>query len=284
MWALEPICAKLAYQSSETLATSAVRAVFVVPVALGYIFLTGQHLRVPRRQWAPIVYIALAATVLADLVYLYAISLSGYPVVNAVLIGHMQPVFVVLICWAILKEDRMNRFDYLGIAIMVVSGLFVATRTTENLRQLQFGTAGDGLVLIATVAWATTTIAMRKYLRDVHAGVLTFYRYAIAAIVLCLWTTLRSGLSAPNRYQILVGLIVGVGTILYYEGLKRIKAAQVSALELSTPFFAAALAFVALRETVTAMQAGGMVLLAVGVWCLAKHEPEPAGTSSSPDS
>jgi len=65
---------------------------------------------------------------------------------------------------------------------------------------------------------------------------------------------------------------VGAGTILYYEGLKRIKAVQVSALELSTPFFAALLGFLILGEWVTVMQISGMILLFIGVFFLSKKE------------
>jgi len=59
---------------------------------------------------------------------------------------------------------------------------------------------------------------------------------------------------------------------MYYEGLKRIKAAQVSALELSTPFFAALLGFLILKELVTVMQISGIVLLVVGVFLLSRKE------------
>jgi drug/metabolite transporter (DMT)-like permease len=54
--------------------------------------------------------------------------------------------------------------------------------------------------------------------------------------------------------------------------MKRIKAAQVSAMELSTPFFAALLSFLILREVVTVMQICGMVLLFVGVCLLSRKE------------
>jgi drug/metabolite transporter (DMT)-like permease len=43
-------------------------------------------------------------------------------------------------------------------------------------------------------------------------------------------------------------------------------------MELSTPFFAALLAFLVLREGVTVMQISGMVLLFVGVCFLSKKE------------
>ena len=73
-------------------------------------------------------------------------------------------------------------------------------------------------------------------------------------------------------YQVLVGLVVCVGTILYYESMKRIKAAQVSALELSTPFFAVVFAFLILGEVVTVMQISGIVLLVIGVFLISRKE------------
>jgi drug/metabolite transporter (DMT)-like permease len=69
-----------------------------------------------------------------------------------------------------------------------------------------------------------------------------------------------------------VGVVVAAGTIAYYEGMKRIKAAQVSALELSTPFFAILLSFFLLGEPVTMMQVSGVMLLAGGVYCLSRKE------------
>ncbi len=86
------------------------------------------------------------------------------------------------------------------------------------------------------------------------------------------YLSLRSPLVFSNIYQILVGIVVGAGTIFYYEGLKRIKAAQVSALELTTPFAAALLGFCILAERITALQIAGMVLLFAGVCFLSKKE------------
>ncbi|MBI2675215.1 MAG: DMT family transporter [Candidatus Aenigmarchaeota archaeon] len=271
MWAIEPVFAKLSYENSDFLQTSAVRAIVVVLTALLYIFLRGKgNFRVTRKEVYPLAYIGLVGTVFADLIYFFA--LTSVPVVNAVLIGHMQPVFIILIAFFILKEDRLTKYDYLGILLMIISGLLVTTKTAENLAMLRFGTFGDLLVLAATAAWATTAIAMRKYLRNLDAGIITFYRFLVAAIVFVIYLTIISAIHIDNIYQILVGIVVGAGTILYYEGLKRIKAAQVSALELSAPFFAAVLALLILGEQVTLMQISGIFLLTAGVYFMSRKE------------
>jgi drug/metabolite transporter (DMT)-like permease len=271
MWAIEPVLAKLSYATSDFLETSAVRALFVSLVAIIYI-LSGKKrsLRIGKKEFSAAVYVSVVGTLLADLLYFFALTRA--PVINAVLIGHLQPIFIVLLGFAVLREDRLTRFDYLGILAMIVAGLLVTTRTLSNLYAFRLGSFSDLLLLVATVSWATTAIAMRKYARDVNAGVFTFYRFSIASIAFLIYLMATSSFAISNVYQILVGIVVGAGTILYYEGLKRIKAAQVSALELSTPFFAAALGLFALGERITTMQVCGMVSLFPGVYLLSKKE------------
>ncbi|MHC4435321.1 MAG: DMT family transporter [Planctomycetota bacterium] len=271
MWAFEPIFAKLAYRNSDFVQTSAIRAVFVALVAAFYIMLRRRRpAKVTGRQFSQLVYVALAGTMFGDLVYFYA--LTRVPVLNAVLLAHMQPIFIVLIGFFCLKEERLTKSDFAGIAVMIMAGVLVTTRTLENLSAVRLGTAGDVYVLLATGAWATTTIVVRKYLRDLDAGSITFYRYMVASAVFMAYLSLRSSLAFPNIYQVLVGVVVGAGTIFYYEGLTRIKAAQVCALELATPFFGALLGFFILSERVTAMQMTGVAVLFAGVYLLSKKE------------
>ena len=274
MWAIEPTVAKLAYTSSGVLQTATTRGIVTALVAMVYALATNRgSLRITKKQFPKLLAIALAGTVFADLLYFY--SLTKIPVINAVLIGHMQPVFIVLIGFLVLREDRLNLHDYIGIAILIVAGLLVSTRTLSNLAALRLGTYGDLVVLLATLGWATAGIIMRKYLTAMNAGVVTFYRFTIASAFLVVILLVSSDVNVPGIYEILVGVVVGVGYILYYESVKRIKAAQAAALELSTPFFAALLGFLILAETVTVMQILGIGALFLGIYFLSKKEEVP---------
>ncbi len=271
MWSIEPIFAKLAYRNSDFLQTSTIRAIFVSLTALLYGLITNKgNLRVNRRQLGALVYIALAGTVIADLLYLLA--LTRIQVINAVLLAHMQPIFIMLISFLLLKEEKLTKFDYMGMLVMMIAGFLVTTKTIGNLAELKLGTFGDVIVLMATLAWATTAVAMKKYLKDMNAGVVAFYRYAIAGTIFIIYSLFRSSVKISNIYQVLIGIVVGIGIILYYEGLKRIKAVQVSSLELSTPFFGSLLGYVVLKETVTVMQISGILIMFVGVYFLARKE------------
>ena len=271
MWAIEPILAKLSYVNSDFLHTSAIRAIFVTLTALVYVAITKKgNLKIKKKQLPKLVYIAIAGTLFADL--MYYLALTRIPVINAVIIGHMQPIFIILIGFLLLKEDRLTKLDYIGILFMIISGILVTTRNFRNFAAMRFGSVGDLIVLSATVAWATTAIAVRKYLKGMDAGVITFYRFLFASVVFVIYLIFTSSVTIANIYQVLTGIVIGVGTILYYEGLKRIKAAQVSAFELSTPFFAAILGFFILGELVSRMQIVGILLLLFGIYCLSKKE------------
>ena len=271
MWALEPIFAKLAYKDSDFISTSAIRAVIVTIIAAIYISFTNRNkFKATKKQIPKLIYLGVAGTVGADLLYFF--SLTKIPVVNAVLIGHLQPVFLILISFVVLKEDKLSKYDYIGIFIMMLAGIFVSTKTLDNLSSLKLGTLGDLFVLSATILWATTATVMRKYLKDLNSGIITFYRFLTASVIFIIYLFFNSSFVIPNIYQILLGVIVGIGTILFYESLKRIKAAQVAALELSSILYAAILVFFILNETVTIMQICGIVMLTLGIFLLSRKE------------
>lgn len=274
MWAIEPIFLKLSYENSDFIQTNTIRAIFALLVAFLYILLRRKpkDLKLPKKDILPMIYIALVATLFADFMYVY--SLTQVPVINAVIIGHMQPVFIVIFGIFILKSDKLTSFDYIGILMMIISGILVTTKTFENLLSLRLGTIGDLFVLSATIAWATTAIVTRKYVKHLNPGVLTFYRFSIAAFVLSVFLILNNRFFISSWYQIGIGIIVGIGTVLYYESITKIKAAQTAALELSTPVFATVLAFFMLSEIPTVMQLVGVIFLFFGIYFISKKEEE----------
>ena len=132
IWAIEPILAKLSYETSDFLHTSAIRAMIAALTAFLYILLTRKKvLSLTRQQLTPLFYIAIVGTLIAD--FMYFVSLSQIPVINAVIIGHMQPIFIIGFGFFFLKSDSLTKFDYLGICLLIISGLLVTTETLENL-------------------------------------------------------------------------------------------------------------------------------------------------------
>ena len=271
IWSIEPILAKLSYQQGGFLETFAVRVLIACLIAFLYILIRKRsEFRLKKHQVSATVYVAIIGTLVADFLYMFA--LTQVPVINAVIIGHMQPIFILFMALLLLKTDVPNKYDYIGIILMLISGFLVTSKTIENMANLQFGTIGDLVVLCATVAWASGAVVTRRYLRDLDAAVLTFYRFLPASCIFLLYLGWILFDFSVSIYQVGIGVLIGVGTILYYEGLKRLKAVQVSSLELSTPFFAAVLSFLILGELLSLVQVFGIILLFFGILSLSKKE------------
>ncbi|MFH1014262.1 MAG: DMT family transporter [Thermoplasmatota archaeon] len=269
MWAIEPVIAKLSYNQSDFLQTSMIRAFVISVFSLLLVLIARKPLiQKDKQKLKALTYLALFGTLGADLIYYYA--MTSIPVVNAVILAHIQPVFIILIGFFILKKESLHTFEYLGVLILMISAMLVTSQTIERIVQLNFGTIGDAMVLLATITWATTALTTRKYLTQIDASVITFYRFSLASLFFLFLVPFVN--LTINIYQITVGLVVGIGTISYYAGLKRLKAAQVSGIELAAPVFAAAIGYFVLQENITPLQILGMFMLFIGIYCISRKQ------------
>jgi len=270
LWGSQPILAKLSYLTSDVLHTSGISFIFGTLTAFLYVFVTKKELKINKTQVKSILYVTIVGTLFADVLYFYGFSLTSS--LNAVLIGHIQPVFIILITYPILKEEKLTFFDYLGGFLMLLSAVIVSSRTLNNLLSLRLGNFGDLVVLAATVAWASNAVVAKKYLMGLNSGLIVAYRYLIAAVVLIIYLLLFSYFVIDSIYQVFLGISIGVGMICYYEGLKILKAAQVGFIELCAPFSAAIFGWIILDEMFTFMQLLGLFVLVAGVYFISKKE------------
>ncbi|MBO8129898.1 MAG: DMT family transporter [Candidatus Marinimicrobia bacterium] len=265
MWALEPIVARYSYVNANFIQTTTIRAIVTTVMAFVYIVSTSgiESLKVKRSHLIKIAFIGIIGTTIADLLYFY--SFNHIPVINAVLIGHMQPIFIIILGLFIFSEEKHTGFDYIFIISMIIASLLITTKSTENLKSLKLGTYGDLLVLISTILWALSGIIAKKYLSGLYTGALVFYRFLTASVILSIITSIYVGLAISNYYQIISGIIVFVGYMLYYEGLKRLKTAVTSSLELTAPFFASLFGYAFFGETITFLQGLGLGLIIIAL-------------------
>lgn len=273
IWAIEVILVKFAYRTGGALDTLMIRNLIIAFIAIIYLTIINRtfslsNLKISRTEFYHILLISVVLTIADGFFYF---GLGKVSAVNGVLVSHMQPIFIVLFGYFLLRE-KLTKFDYVGILVMLFSALLVTTKTFDNLLALKFGSSGDFLILTAACIWGLCAVLTKKYLSKISAAHIVFYRFITAFVLLFIYIFSTSQLATPNNYQLILGVVVGIGIILYYEGFQRIKAAQVSALELASPFFAAILGFLILRETVTIFQIIGILLMFLGVYFLAKRE------------
>ena len=267
MWAIEAILGKMLFSSLTFVQVTASEVFFAALTAFAYIIARKEHMRFSRRSVGNFLVVGLVGTVFAPLMFF--LGLTQTLAVNATLIAHLQPLFVAIFGFFLLKE-RLHRQDLVAGVLVIFAVILITGRTTGNLANLKLGTLGDLVVLLATLSWAIVAIPGKQLTEEASSVVIVGYRFLIASVVFFPILLYLNQLIISSIYQVLLGIVVGLGYIFYYEGLKRVKASQVALTELSSPFFAAILAWNFLGEKTTPMQAIGAILLIFGLYILTR--------------
>jgi len=272
MWAIETILGKIMLSSLNFIQVTASEAFFATVTAFAFILLSGKPVMIKKTSLRDILSVGIVGTVLAPMIYFFGLTQTF--AVNAALIAHLQPFFVSILGFFFLKE-KLHKYDAVGGVLIGSAVILITGRTLNNIVNLKLGNMGDLIVLLSTLGWAFVAIPGKRLTKQISSVTIVGYRFLIASAVFLPTLLFFNQLEIKSIYQVLLGVIVGMGYIFYYEGLKRVKAGQVAITELSSPFFAAFLAWFLLGEHITVTQIIGAALLIMGLAILTRKETEP---------
>lgn len=268
IWAVEAVLGKMLFHSATFLQVAATEAFFAALTAFAYTLVRRTHMKLTRKNVSKLLAVGLVGTVFAPVMYFFGLSQTF--AVNASLIAHLQPLFVSLFGFYFLKE-RLQKRDFLAGLLIVCAAVLITSRTVDNLAAFTFGNLGDLTVVFATVSWAIVAIPGKQLTEETSSVLIVCYRFIIASLVFLPLLLILNQLVITSPYQILLGVLVGLGYIFYYEGLRRSKASHIALTELSAPFFTAILAWHFLGEIITPMQTIGATLLLCGLLVLTQE-------------
>lgn len=271
MWSIESVLARYSEKNSSSIKTAAFALLFGGLTALVYSLIKKESYKLTKKEWKSIWFIVIFGTAIAQ--PLYYLALSKTQILNAVLIVHTQPLFIILLGYFIMKE-ALTKYDYIGGFLSLIAAVFITSGSIKNILGLNIVTYGDIIALAAAIMWALAIFPAKMNLGKVSASVIVALRFCFASIFLLVYLFLFSNLKIDNVYQILIGITIGIGSIFYYEGVKRIKAAQVSFIELLAPFFAAIFGLYIFNESLTLLQIISFPILGIGLWMISKLHPK----------
>jgi len=267
MWAVEAILGKLLFPILTFVQVTASEVFFATLTTFPYILIRRERIKFEWKNIWNLLIVGLVGTVFAPLMYFFGLTQTF--AINATLIAHLQPLFIAILGFYFLKE-RLHKPDFIGGLLVISAAILITSRTVDNLASFKIGSFGDLMALLATLAWALVAIPGKQLAKITSSVTIVGYRFLIASVVFIPILLYSNQLVVNSTYQVLLGMLVGLGYIFYYEGLKRIKASQVALTELSSPFFAAVFAWYLLGEIMTSMQTAGFLLLTCGLFILAK--------------
>lgn len=203
----------------------------------------------------------------AEFIVLYK-SLRFTTVARATVFIYAAPLFVALGAALVLKSERLNPRQWLGLALA-----FLGVALAMLGRSAGGGAYGDMLALIAAALWAVTTILVRATsLRHADPVKVLLYQIAAAAL-LAPAAAYALGEPAPERLSAATAAVllwqgvavVAVSYVMWFWLLTNYAAAQLSAFTFITPLVGVFAGWLVFDEEVTPGFTAAIVLVLAGL-------------------
>jgi len=233
--------------------------------------------RAPFPRVAPrdlLYFVMLGVLGIAGAQFFYFYAISKIKVAAAILLHYLGPVFIALYA-AIFTREHLDRVTLTAICGALLGCALVVE--AYNLDLVTLNRAGIIGGVCAALAFATYSVMGEYGMRAYEPWTVLFFAFLFAAVI---WNILHPPLEAVFHAYSLVQwgwiLFIAVfGTILpfgfYFEGINRIRSTHASITATLEPITAAAMSWLFLGESLSALQVAGGILVIASVAILQAH-------------
>lgn len=226
--------------------------------------------RLSSRQWG---WLAASGAMLALHFLLWMASLRYTTVASSTVILTLEPLMVLLGSYWLFRTKANNMMLW-GMGIAIAGSIVIGA---GDFRLSGTALYGDALSFLGTVAVALHMLIGKKLREGVDAFPYNFWVFAFAASFLAVYNIVQghafTGYEAREWGIFLLLAIVPTlfGHYLFNWLLKYMNAAAVSMSVLGEPVIASLLAWLLLKESLSAYQLGAGVFILFGVWLFLRY-------------
>jgi drug/metabolite transporter (DMT)-like permease len=236
-------------------------------VLFGIAAARGEALAVPRHLWGQVVVAALL-NVSVWMGFTTA-SLLWLPAGQAVTLAYTTPVWAALLAWPMLRERPAPR--QIGAIVLGVCGVVISAGGA-GLGFAASRLPGVALALSAAVLFAFGTVLSKRAPIPLPSVALTAWQVALGCVPL-----LAGGLVFERAHFDALPAIgwvalaytafisMGMCYLLWFAGVRRLKASTAAVATLLTPIIGVAASSVVLKDPLTLAQAISLCLVVVGI-------------------
>jgi len=230
-----------------------------------------KELSIPRRSIPGIAILGLATG--AGMI----LGWSGLALLDpafASFLWRFSPVLIILLSLFVLGE-RLRMIEVLPMAVMVAGGALT------TLGRWHIVGPGVVLTLTACIAVAVQMLVVKMNVGRIHPNILVFYRVALAAFVIGLWTVARGRLildiSAPHLLVTLLGAFLGpcASFLLTFRSYRYWPLSRSSIILTAQPLLVLPMAYLVFGKIPSGLElAGGVVILAGAFFLVWLHRSQ----------
>lgn len=133
-----------------------------------------------RADWKPIAVIAMFQTVLQYAFYYIGLATAGS--VTASIVGGVNTFTSILVAALIFHQEKLTAPKLMGCALGLMGVALVNLRGSA----LSFRPMGEGLILLSSLAYATSTCLMKRFGRDANPMLLSGWQFLLGGMALSL--------------------------------------------------------------------------------------------------
>lgn len=232
-----------------------------------------------RRDWTALLALSVLGTALPTLLYFAALAMI--PASTTMLLYRTEPIFVILLSVAVLRQRIAARVWLLTLAAVACAYLIAAGRWAPPALGSQ-AARGALLVLASTALYAAATLLGKALLAKVSPLTLVWLRFSLALPLLAAIygreaISAAPQLDAQNWFWLLWmgGISSGLAYVFYYKGLQGSNAVIASVATLLGPVTGVTLSVLLLHESFTGWQVAGIAGLLATMYFLSTSDLGP---------
>jgi len=272
--AVQPILTKLAVGTINPLFAASVSSLIGVIIPL-ILLARNRELKIifSKKNLKELLMIGFFGTLMTYLLFFSGAKLTSG--INTAILLQSEPIYSLLLGYFILKEKITSK-QILSTLLIIVGVIIVIYNGAISFN------IGDLLILLTPLFYQLSHVIAKKTIKRIGTVAVQGGRYLYGGLMLLI----ISSLLGMNQFNILtdfqnlstlfmLGIIVaGIGTLSFYEAIKRINLSKATAMIAPYSVISVILAWFVLKETPTVYQIIGLVLILVGIFSLAKIRSE----------
>ncbi len=270
LWGANFVAIKVGNRGFPPLLSAGLRSVGATVLVGLWLAIRGQSLKSSRRQ----LFHGAVTGFLFSLEFLFLYAGTSYTSASrAILLVYTSPFWVALGAHFVLRDDRLSPTKIGGLALSFVGMLAVFRAPGIGLGPDHL--RGDALEVLAAIAWAATTLYVKRFIQPlgISAVQTLFYQVAFSAPVLLVAAAV-AGQRTPTEWRLdsvlaLLYQTVVVATISYITWfwlLQRAQASVVHSFTFFAPLFGVAFGALLLGDRLPFLLWLGLALVGSGIY------------------
>ncbi|MBE0461228.1 MAG: EamA family transporter [Candidatus Aminicenantes bacterium] len=270
-WAINFSVIKIALREFTPLGFNGIRLVFASGILLLFLFISGEGFLVSKKDLLMLCILGLCGNTVYQMLFIHGINLTTAS--NSSIIIAMSPVFIAMLSSSV-RHEKLNYAAWAGILISFVGFYFVVTKQSGNFQFSLKNIQGDLMIFSGILFWAVYTVFSKPLLEKISPLKLTSLTMSIGTVFyipFCL-KDVREISFGKVSFQAWAGLFysgvfaLAICYVIWYASVKRVGNSRTAIYDNLVPVLTVVFAYFSLGERITVLQAGGALIILVGVY------------------